>query len=39
MSETTELSNIEGAVKWFAPRKGYGFIVGPRVRTSSCTSP
>ena len=30
MSETTELSNIEGVIKWFDPRKGYGFIVGPQ---------
>ncbi len=30
MSDTTELNNIEGNVKWFDPRKGYGFIVGPQ---------
>ena len=30
MSDTTELNNIEGSVKWFDPRKGYGFIVGPQ---------
>ena len=30
MSETTDLTNIDGAVKWFDPRKGYGFIVGPQ---------
>ncbi|MFG0257799.1 MAG: cold shock domain-containing protein [Phycisphaerales bacterium JB043] len=23
------LENIEGNVKWFDPRKGFGFIVGP----------
>lgn len=26
---TTNLSNIEGEVKWFDPRKGFGFLVGP----------
>jgi len=23
------LSDVEGTVKWFDPRKGFGFIVGP----------
>jgi CspA family cold shock protein len=23
------LTNVEGAVKWFDPRKGFGFIIGP----------
>jgi len=25
----SELRDIEGVVKWFDPRKGFGFIVGP----------
>ena len=29
MSNTT-LENVEGQVKWFDPRKGFGFIVGPQ---------
>ncbi len=24
------LENIDGTVKWFDPRKGFGFIVGPQ---------
>ena len=29
-SESSDLlSDIHGAVKWFDPRKGFGFIVGP----------
>ncbi len=24
-----ELRDIEGTVKWFDPRKGFGFIIGP----------
>ncbi|HLO41148.1 MAG TPA: cold shock domain-containing protein [Phycisphaerales bacterium] len=26
---TQSLQGVEGAVKWFDPRKGFGFIVGP----------
>jgi CspA family cold shock protein len=26
---TQSLLGVEGAVKWFDPRKGFGFIVGP----------
>lgn len=26
---STQLSEVEGTVKWFDPRKGFGFIVGP----------
>lgn len=32
MSESkveAELHRVEGTVKWFDPRKGFGFIVGP----------
>lgn len=32
MSEETrkpDLEAVEGVVKWFDPRKGFGFIVGP----------
>ena len=30
MSQTPQTSQgIEGQVKWFDPRKGFGFIVGP----------
>lgn len=25
-----ELLNIDGVVKWFDPRKGFGFLVGPQ---------
>ncbi len=25
----TQLTAIEGVVKWFDPRKGFGFVVGP----------
>jgi cold shock protein len=28
-TETDKLVNIEGTVKWFDPKKGFGFIVGP----------
>ncbi|MFO0783652.1 MAG: cold shock domain-containing protein [Phycisphaerales bacterium] len=24
------LENVEGQVKWFDPRKGFGFIIGPQ---------
>lgn len=24
-----ELKDVEGEVKWFDPRKGFGFIIGP----------
>jgi len=26
---TSQLTDIEGVVKWFDPKKGFGFIVGP----------
>lgn len=31
MSETTpgRLSGVDGTVKWFDSKKGYGFIIGP----------
>lgn len=30
MSDSTEsLVGVEGTVKWFDPRKGFGFVVGP----------
>jgi CspA family cold shock protein len=28
--ESNTLTDIQGTVKWFDPRKGYGFIVGPQ---------
>lgn len=28
-TESNELVDIQGNVKWFDPRKGFGFIVGP----------
>ncbi|MCB9844551.1 MAG: cold shock domain-containing protein [Phycisphaeraceae bacterium] len=27
--QAKKLDNVEGTVKWFDPRKGYGFIIGP----------
>jgi CspA family cold shock protein len=29
MSDASLLESVEGLVKWFDPRKGFGFIVGP----------
>ncbi len=29
-ASTDFLEHIEGVVKWFDPRKGFGFIVGPQ---------
>lgn len=28
-NESNQLVDISGSVKWFDPRKGFGFIVGP----------
>ncbi len=28
-TEPRMIENVEGVVKWFDPRKGFGFIVGP----------
>lgn len=25
----TQLTGVEGLVKWFDPRKGFGFVIGP----------
>ena len=32
MAESTpgQLTDIEGVVKWFDPKKGFGFIIGPQ---------
>ncbi|MBL9149757.1 MAG: cold-shock protein [Phycisphaerae bacterium] len=27
--QTSVLVDVEGTVKWFDPRKGFGFVVGP----------
>ena len=29
MGDQSELVDIQGNVKWFDPRKGFGFIIGP----------
>ncbi|MBC24380.1 MAG: cold-shock protein [Phycisphaerae bacterium] len=29
MTDQERLEEIEGQVKWFDPRKGFGFLVGP----------
>ena len=29
MTVETKLENVEGNVKWFDPKKGFGFVVGP----------
>lgn len=29
MGEQTNIEGAEGIVKWFDPRKGFGFIIGP----------
>ena len=29
MSESGKITRQDGTVKWFDPKKGYGFIVGP----------
>lgn len=28
-SDENKLTDVQGAVKWFDPKKGFGFIVGP----------
>lgn len=28
-ANTPQLVGVEGVVKWFDPRKGFGFVVGP----------
>ncbi|MBL4698713.1 MAG: cold shock domain-containing protein [Phycisphaerales bacterium] len=28
-NDSTHLNEVHGTVKWFDPRKGFGFIVGP----------
>lgn len=29
MAENVQLTGVEGVVKWFDSRKGFGFVVGP----------
>lgn len=29
MAAEGKLENVEGQVKWFDPKKGFGFVVGP----------
>ena len=30
MSNENEFVNVQGTVKWFDPRKGFGFVIGPQ---------
>lgn len=39
MSENLQtLVNVEGIIKWFDARKGFGFIIGPQGQDILCTS-
>ncbi|RLS50605.1 MAG: cold shock domain-containing protein, partial [Planctomycetota bacterium] len=30
MTDTQKIENVEGTIKWFDARKGFGFIIGPQ---------